>query len=69
MEAGSARPLRQSGEPLPYGFNDAAPLIGQLDAADDIRLHSVAGSSVIRFVMDRGRDRSDAERVRLLHRR
>jgi hypothetical protein len=41
-------------QPLPYGFNDAAPLIGQLSVEQDLQLHKTARSSVIRFVLDWG---------------
>lgn len=39
---------------LPYGFNDAAPLVGQLTIAEDLRFHEIAGSSFIRVALDWG---------------
>lgn len=51
--------LRSKGAPLPYGFNDAAPLVGQLSASKDIELHEAVGSTVIRFVIDWGEIESE----------
>jgi len=49
-----ASALRKPDRVLPYGFNDAAPLNGQLTPGQDIALHREAGSSLIRIVIDWG---------------
>ena len=62
VPSGEAAPLRNEGDPLPYGFNDAAPLIGQVSAAKDIELHEAVGSSVVRYVIDWGEVESEPNR-------
>ena len=44
----------ESSDDLPYGFNDVAPLVGQLSVDEDLRLHRLAGSTFIRVVLDWG---------------
>ncbi len=61
--AEGGRPLKLSEESgaLPYGFNDAASITGQLDPEADIQLQEVAGSSFVRLVLDWGRVESTPE--------
>ncbi len=46
--------LRDPGDPVPFGFNDAAVLNGDIDPRTDAELQSLTGSRVTRFVLDWG---------------
>jgi len=47
-------PTRPAQAKLPYGFNDAAPLVGAVTVEQDLELQRVAGSSFWRLALDWG---------------